>query len=215
MEPTAILAHRGHWLDPAEKNAMVAFRRAIDGGYGIETDLRDLDGELVISHDPPRRSTRITATEFFHACGFDSGQLALNVKADGLQQLTLDVLAEADVQPSRVFVFDMAVPDALRWLDTPVPAFTRVSELETEPSFVDQAAGVWVDDFTGRFPQLDHCRIWLDRGLRVTLVSPELHGRPHLPVWEAARVAGMAEHPDFSICTDLPDDAHTFFGIAS
>jgi glycerophosphoryl diester phosphodiesterase len=50
-----ILAHRGYWLEPGEKNSLSAFRRAFEGGFGIETDIRDLDGELVVSHDPPTR----------------------------------------------------------------------------------------------------------------------------------------------------------------
>ena len=47
-----LLAHRGFWRTPAEKNAEAAFRRAFDAGYGIETDVRDRLGELVVSHDP-------------------------------------------------------------------------------------------------------------------------------------------------------------------
>ena len=49
-----ILAHRGVWQNPVEKNSAAALRRALENGFGVETDIRDLDGQLVISHDPPR-----------------------------------------------------------------------------------------------------------------------------------------------------------------
>ena len=41
-----LLAHRGHWLERAETNSFHAFERAWSNGYGIETDLRDLDGAV-------------------------------------------------------------------------------------------------------------------------------------------------------------------------
>lgn len=36
-----------------EQNKLVAFKRAINFGFGIETDIRDFNGKLVISHDLP------------------------------------------------------------------------------------------------------------------------------------------------------------------
>lgn len=36
---------------------MVSFERTFASGDGVELDVRDLDGELVVSHDPPRRVT--------------------------------------------------------------------------------------------------------------------------------------------------------------
>ena len=67
-----IIAHRGLWQDtknPNDKsaqNTLKAFERAFEGGFGVETDLRDFAGQIVISHDiatpkaPPLR-------EFLHA----------------------------------------------------------------------------------------------------------------------------------------------------
>ena len=49
----AILAHRGFWTEPAEKNSREALERAFREGFGIETDIRDRNGALVVSHDPP------------------------------------------------------------------------------------------------------------------------------------------------------------------
>ena len=47
-----ILSHRGYWKEEKEKNTIDAVRKAFDHGFGIESDIRDLDGKLVISHNP-------------------------------------------------------------------------------------------------------------------------------------------------------------------
>lgn len=47
-----ILAHRGAWTDSREQNTPEAFRRSLISGFGIETDIRDLSEQLVISHNP-------------------------------------------------------------------------------------------------------------------------------------------------------------------
>lgn len=84
-----MLAHRGWWLSPDEKNAKSAFVRALADGHGIETDVRDIDGELVVSHDMPRRSVaadrQMSLDAFLDLYVSFPGRpmLALNIKATG------------------------------------------------------------------------------------------------------------------------------------
>ena len=47
------MAHRGFWISEEEKNKTVAFERAFDNNFGVETDLRDICGKIVISHNMP------------------------------------------------------------------------------------------------------------------------------------------------------------------
>ena len=50
-----IIAHRGEWtnqITPYEGNSIEAFKLALSNRYGIEVDIRDLDGKLVVSHNP-------------------------------------------------------------------------------------------------------------------------------------------------------------------
>ena len=49
-----IISHRGYWKTPSEKNTINAFQRSFDLGFGTETDIRDLAGEIVVSHDLPK-----------------------------------------------------------------------------------------------------------------------------------------------------------------
>ncbi len=45
-----LLAHRGYWSNGIPGNSPEALKRALECGYGIESDVRDYDGTLVISH---------------------------------------------------------------------------------------------------------------------------------------------------------------------
>ena len=49
---TVMYAHRGLHNDERAENSMSAFRAAVDGGFGIELDIRlSKDGKLVVFHD--------------------------------------------------------------------------------------------------------------------------------------------------------------------
>ncbi len=203
-----ILAHRGWWSDPAEKNTAAAFERALAAGFGLETDIRDHDGEVVIAHDPPRGGKHLRLEELlalYQAAG-QPGALALNVKADGLQSSVARALKQSGV--ANAFVFDMAVPDALGYSALGVSVFTRHSEVEPVPAFLDRAAGVWVDCFECDWITKEVIESHLGGGRLVALVSPELHRREHETAWLHWRGAD----PSVMICTDFPDRAQAFFG---
>ena len=67
-----ILAHRGYWKKPEEKNSKTAFLRALEFGFGIETDLRDSGGQVVVSHDMPRGG-EMTLEQFCELCRHADG----------------------------------------------------------------------------------------------------------------------------------------------
>ncbi len=209
-----VLAHRGFWKSAGEKNHAPAFERAFASGYGIETDIRDLDGTLVVSHDPPRPGC-MTLAELLglHARYGKPGTLALNIKADGLQPALQDMLHARDFQD--YFVFDMSVPDSLSYFRSGMTVFTRRSEYEGATALDGKASGHWLDCFEGNRSVQDGFPALLQAGKMAALVSPELHGRPHMDAWTAwrgtlSREAGMDAQCLF-LCTDYPADAHAFF----
>ena len=46
------------------------------------------------------------------------------------------------------------------------------------------------------------------RGKRVCIVSPELHKRPHLALWD--RLKPLSREENLMLCTDLPEEATAF-----
>lgn len=214
MKRGNILAHRGLWTDPADKNSRDVLIAALDRGFGVETDFRDSEGVLWISHDPVIGDGAVRASRFFEDCeeANRNGRLALNIKADGLQDMISDALEVAGIPAERLFAFDMSVPDALGYIRRGFPVYSRASEYEPNPPFADLAQGVWVDNFSGDFPQVQKAKGLLENGHRVAIVSSELHGRPHGALWQEILRGGLHLHPEFELCTDFPIEAHRILG---
>lgn len=205
-----ILSHRGCWNDAEEKNGLQAFERSFAVGFGTETDIRDCLGSLVISHDMPD-AQRMSVDVFFqayHRIGRNL-PLALNIKADGLQQELKKLLHRHRIE--NYFVFDMSVPDALGYLKHGINIFTRQSEYETSPPFYEDAKGVWVDCFLDDWADEEILAHHLWRGKRVCLVSPELHGRDHRPFWQELAKMTIVDDVRLMLCTDYPVRAREFF----
>jgi hypothetical protein len=207
-----IIAHRGYWLNPSEKNTLVAFSRALEHGFGIETDFRDLNGKLVISHDVPLDGA-IKVDEFFKLYKQYSVPvpIALNIKSDGLYSLVKNLISESGM--SNYFVFDMSLPDTRGYLIERIPVFIRMSEYETAPAFLDQSCGVWLDAFESEWYDEEVIQNILDKEKQVAIVSPELHRRSHLELWQFLKKYNFHKNVLVSLCTDFPLDAKDYFNV--
>jgi len=201
-----IVAHRGVWQTPEQGNQWPALAGAWSQRWGVETDIRDYRGELIVHHDvPPASLTAPTRLSEVLAGFVRAGQpawLALNIKSDGLAEAIA-----AAAQPlglSRYFCFDMSIPDSLPYLRRGVPVFVRQSEYELEPALYEQAAGIWLDSFSSDWFSAELIRQHLRRGKHVCVVSPELHRRDPLRVWSsvAEAAASASDHAQLMICTD-------------
>lgn len=206
-----IIAHRGYWLKSSEKNTLPAFKRAFSLNFGIETDIRDYRGTLVISHDIADGHSIKAETMFalYKSCG-QSGTLALNIKADGLQDKLKDLLKKYDI--SKYFLFDMSFPEQLRYSIAKFCVFARQSEYESVPLLYRPAQGVWLDEFSRSWINSKIIRAHLKNKKTVCLVSPELHERDHEKVWKAYRnLSCEMSKSKLILCTDLPEKAKGFF----
>ncbi|MEO8153071.1 MAG: hypothetical protein ABI605_08380 [Rhizobacter sp.] len=205
-----VLSHRGLWEHPAEKNAAVAFQRSFERGFGTETDIRDAGGRLVVSHDVPRGGEpTLQALLHWHREAPEAARLplALNIKADGLAP---DVAQAMAGHTGEWFAFDMAVPDMRAWLALGLPVYTRMSEVEREPCWLERCAGVWLDAFEGVWYDTAEVERCLSSRRAVCVVSEDLHRREVQAQWRLLKP--FAGHPSLSICTDRPDEARAFFG---
>lgn len=205
-----IIAHRGFWHDIEQKNTIKAFRLALENNFGIETDLRDFDGQVVISHDIPNKNC-ITFKEFMEIVAEYAPQtLSLNIKSDGLQQLVKEELRWY----SDYFCFDMAVPDALGYKASELIFYTRFSEIELKPSLLSESSGIWLDNFSSNMLNVDALSEFLQQGKNVVLVSPELHSYEYESYWTDL-LEYLKNNPGkkhmVGLCTDKPSDAKEFF----
>lgn len=203
-----IISHRGYWLSASEKNTPTAFERSFRHGFGTETDVRDSLGRLVISHDMPSGKEQLFDEFLISAESIKRPlTLALNIKADGLADSLTKQLADYPLLDC--FVFDMAVPDMRQYLNAGVPVFTRMSEVERNPAFLDQTAGVWLDAFDAEWYDNTIIQNLIGMDKRVCIVSPELHGRPHQNHWSQLSAWGGTDQ--VILCTDKPEEALAYF----
>lgn len=205
-----ILSHRGYWHDPSEKNTELAFRRSFSLGFGTETDIRDSNGDLVISHDMPR-GDEMRLDEFLGLaasyCDSAPITLALNIKSDGL----LDVLETALQRYPQLdpFVFDMSIPDSRAYLNSPLPVYMRMSEEEPVAAWLSKAEGVWLDAFSNVWYDANVINDLLAENKQICIVSPELHGRDAMDLWPL--LEAFKHHHAVTLCTDIPEAAVDFF----
>ena len=202
-----ILCHRGYWaseknLPGLQKNSLAAFERAIDHGYGIETDVRDYFGQLVIHHDVPQKENKPELLNFatFIKLRFQN-LLALNVKSDGLIHLLqkyTERLSEIDH-----FFFDFSIPELLQYKKCGFSVASRLSEHESNESLATNIR--WVDSFSENYWYQNNLHKLLnDPNLKLILVSPELHGFNPINLWgEISSI--FRSNQNLFICTDLPD----------
>lgn len=198
-----VVCHRGWWTKPEEQNTLAAFARAFDAGLGVELDVRDHCGKLVVSHDP-------VADEFALPLEFEtvlaelgdrSSTLAVNVKSCGLAPW----FARIKPKPKNWFFFDVPVPEMTQYIRLGVPYYVRWSPQESPPvgQLLNSATGVWCDHgdcFRGTT---------LSPNVITAFVSPEVHGRETARPWFWAALA--ATGMDFAICTDKVTEATEFF----
>lgn len=206
-----IISHRGYWLLKKEKNSLKAFKRSLSAGFGIEIDVRDYGGSLVISHDlPTKYNLKLSILLDFYSTCNNQPTLAFNIKSNGLQNKLKDQLENFKI--NNYFIFDASVPDAIEFINLGMNTYTRQSEYEMIPSFYDLADGVWLDEFNSNWINDDILKFHHKKGKKICIVSPELHGRDHNLNWEKFRKI-LIENPDIKValCTDYPLKAKEFF----
>ena len=206
-----IIAHRGYWSLKNESNSEMSFKNSFQMGFGVETDIRDYKGNLVISHDIPSKDSMLVQSFFdlYNSHG-NNTVLALNIKSDGLQSKLNSMLNNYNIK--NYFVFDAAIPDGLLYIKMEMSHFTRQSEYETNPALYSDSEGVWMDEFEGHWIRKKVINEHLLNHKKVCIVSPELHGRPFQDEWEHyKKIEKDLNTESIMICTDYPKQAQEFF----
>ncbi|RYE22819.1 MAG: hypothetical protein EOP51_12305 [Sphingobacteriales bacterium] len=209
-----IIAHRGNWFAADEKNTEAAFVRSIENGYGIETDIRDYNGELVVAHDVPGITEHPMLfkrlLQRYDQQKDKNAILAINIKSDGLQDLLADALSK--YPRLNYFVFDMSLPMLyFGYRNSGLSFFSTVNEFMKEPICYEECAGIWLDGYTSTWFDSSIINKYLSDGKKVCIASPELHGRDHLPLWNRLMSSSLFRNNNLYLCTDIPEKAQAFF----
>jgi glycerophosphoryl diester phosphodiesterase len=205
-----IISHRGLWSSKPYQNTIQAFQQSFNNGFGIETDIRDFNGELVISHDvADEKSTSLEKFFELYNSINNSLTLALNIKSDGLQNKLEHLISKYAIE--NYFVFDMSIPDHKQYINKKLLTYLRLSDYESDLSLYDYSFGIWLDAFD---------KIWYDKDLiskhtslnkQVCIVSEELHRRDHNHHWNFLLKEKIHLLDNVILCTDFPELAKNFF----
>ena len=191
-----VFCHRGFWNSKIDQNSLNSFVCASENGFSIETDIRHLKGNAVISHDQPSGG-ELPKLEMLTR--FDTS-FALNIKEDGLQDFFVQV--RSWIETSNSFVFDGSVPEMHRYRMLGIEHALRLSEFEK--SIPWQSSYIWLDAFYEDWWLKDDSVLAILKKSQVVVVSPELHGRDPRFVWDFLASERSKGQFDFSICTDRP-----------
>lgn len=208
-----IISHRGYWKTIEEKNTKIAFERSFELGLGTETDIRDYEGELVISHDIAD-STCMKLEDFLELYIKYSNPnltLALNIKSDGLQTKLFEKLNAFDIE--NYFVFDMSIPDTVGYLNNKIPFFSRQSEYEKNPVFYENCSGIWIDSFVENWFNKEIVIDHLKNHKKVAIVSSELHKRDYKELWTFILSNEIHTMENSILCTDIAGEAKKYFNL--
>lgn len=144
---------------------------------GIEFDIRDSDGHLIVQHDAFK--TGQLFSEFLSHCSPDKFYI-VNVKAEGVEELAIQMLEAAGIQ--NFFLLDCGIPAIMklkkRGEKRLALRFSEVEPLEIVEALKDTATWVWVDCFQKYPLTASVARQFQEWGLKICLVSPDLQGRP-------------------------------------
>ena len=205
-----ILCHRGYWKEENERNTIKSIRAALESGRGIESDIRDLDKMLVISHDLPDKQSPMAEEVFKLMAEYENKYcFAINIKSDGLKDILMEQLQKYHIV--NYFVFDMSVPQIIEYQEKGIRYYTRQSEYEKQPVLYREAAGVWIDAFEDDSWITEELIYEHQKnGKKICVVSPDLHQRDNIIFWNRL-LTFKINWQEIMLCTDYPDDAISFF----
>jgi hypothetical protein len=204
-----IISHRGLWKVPDERNTRTAFSRSFNAGLGTETDLRDIRGNIVISHDMPRGG-EISFEELLILMDGRNLPLALNIKADGMAESIKNILEK--YRHTNYFTFDMSLPELVFQLRQGLPVYAGISDVMPHAPLADGIQGIWLDCFNSDWYGSDKIDELVSIYRRVCIVSADLHKRDVGRQWGIIRQAANFREDSLALCTDRAPEAARFFG---
>lgn len=203
-----ILSHRGFWKTVDERNMRAAFVRSFDSGFGTETDLRDICGKIVISHDMPH-GDEISFEEVLQIMDGRNLPLALNIKADGQAIKIKEILGK--YHHTNYFTFDMSIPDMVVQIANGLNVYTGQSDLIKTPILLDKCGGVWLDAFNSDWYDANMLDDIVEKSGHVCIVSSDLHKRDTGYQWEQIKKSKSFNSDNLMLCTDKPISAKEYF----
>jgi len=143
---------------------------------GIEFDIRDTGGDIVVQHDPFLGGQLFS--DFLKFCPSNKFYI-VNVKSEGIEQRAIADLEAHGI--TQFFLLDCSIPMMVKLGKMGerrlAVRFSEYESLATVEAMAPFVSWVWIDVFT-QLPLTSFVETFLrHRGLKLCLVSPELQGQ--------------------------------------
>ena len=142
---------------------------------GIEIDIRPYSNSLILHHDPFCKGEKLS--KFLDH--YDHDLIMANIKAEGIEESVIEEFEKRKIE--NYFLFDISFGFAIKLSKKGFQKFAlRYSEYEDFDSielFPANFEWLFVDSFTHIPIQKNNLKKIKNRGLKISLVSPELHNR--------------------------------------
>lgn len=177
---------------------------------GIEVDLKNQNGEIVLSHDPIQINKKYVKLKKLFEKN-NSGFYALNIKEDGLSHLLKELIITYNVK--NYMCFDLSTPEEYQYKKLGLKVFKRFGDLDPDYTTQNNYPGTLFDVFKNQ-NQLQYIKKLKKYNFPTTalVISPELHRNPYLRTWKL--YAQNLPLTNFYLCTDYPQEARDFFNNA-
>jgi hypothetical protein len=142
---------------------------------GIEFDIRDFCGELIIAHDPFIMGQLFS--DFIRYCPIDKMYI-INIKSEGIEDKILEYLNKYNMH--NYFFLDCNMPTINKLSKRTTNIAGRLSEFEPFECIEkinNKIQWVWIDVFSYLPLTYDIYKKIKDYNLKICLVSPELQGQ--------------------------------------
>jgi hypothetical protein len=202
-----IICHRGYWKKKSEQNQLEACLKAASLFDGLEIDLKNKDGEIVLSHDPLSKKQTYTNLEEILKKSPDTF-FAFNIKEDGLSHSLKKLITKYKI--TKYTCFDLSRPEFLKYQDSKLKVYHRFGDQDLLPP-PSKCEGIVLDVFKQKNFNRVLNKLKLSPTIPLFIISPELHGENHTNVWKTLRLFENSHKIPLYLCTDLFHEATVFF----
>tara|TARA_Y100000385_G_C12980281_1_gene588107 strand:- start:30 stop:671 length:642 start_codon:yes stop_codon:yes gene_type:complete len=211
MNKSNILCHRGLWSKKNSQNSFQSLKKAFAEGFSIETDIRDCNSKLVISHDPPNNIDKLISFEsildLYNTLNCENQTIGINIKSDGIGEQIKKSLLDYNIK--NYFTFDMSLPETIKYINLDLTFLSRMSEYESSPVFSDLSSGFWLDTFKNEWYSDSVLKNIFSFNKKICFVSSELHNRDYKKQWHM--IKKYLPNNKIYLCTDHPYKAKEYF----
>ena len=202
-----IICHRGLWSKSSEHNSLKACLEGAKYYDGIEVDLKNHNGKIVLSHNPLAKNQQAVQLESLFR-KTPKTFFALNIKEDGLAPELKKLISRHKIK--NYMCFDLSLPESLQYQKEQLKIFSRVGDLDPKPKVY--ANDLVIDVFTqSNFTKILRTLKGLKGPHQLFFISPELHGDKVEENWSKIKKFIQTSNHSAYLCTDLPSKALQFF----